>query len=332
MESIYVPDWPSGTVLALNVRGVGIRTPKSHAEEGGQNVDASNTRVKLIVCVLLVSSGGCASARTVEARINNIWEKHAVSVRADNPLSRCYLFGNLLGLLDRIDRELERTPQFFRDNIGPIIIEETFIDNLKVYPFPFLIRGYVDANDETERFAVHIKNRSLLEKTMLFAPRDGELFRHEASHSFQFNVVYAKHRELWLSFLEEFEGSGGSSYLPRHVGPVIYCSIASLLPPLGYIRVRGMPSLYGCLNHPEDFAETHCYLARYGGDVAFLSDSDPTLFRKCKAVEKLLRGPVDPKVSKLRRATDRRDAATLGTGYTPDGLGRITTQPGSRGQ
>ena len=49
-----------------------------------------------------------------------------------------------------------------------------------------------------------------------------------------------------------------------------------------------MPSLYGWLNHFEDFAETHCYMARHGGDEEFLRDSDLALFKKCKAAEPLI--------------------------------------------
>lgn len=247
--------------------------------------------VYVVLCVLLALSAGCASAGRVQAKIKAIKEKHAVTVRADNPLSRCYLFGNLPGLLDRIDRDLERSPQFFKDNLGPVIIEETFADNAATYPFPFLVRGYVDAYERDQGFPVHIKNRSLLERVVFFAPRNGELFLHEASHSFEFNI-HTKRQKLWLSFYKEFQDAGGLPYLPGVVGPLAYSTVVTVLPPLAYTRVPSMPSLYGWLDHFEDFAETHCYLARHGGDVEFLRDSDPALFKKCKAVKELLEGPV----------------------------------------
>ena len=138
---------------------------------------------RAILCVLVAFGGGCASAAGIRARIDGIQQKHAVTIRADNPLSRCYLFGNLPGLLDRIDRELERAPPFFKGNLGPIIIEETFIDNPATYPFPCFVRGYVDPGEEKERFPVHIKNRSVLEKVVFFAPRDGAVsYTHLRAH------------------------------------------------------------------------------------------------------------------------------------------------------
>ncbi len=260
------------------------------------------------LCFLLCLSAGCASSRTIRAKIESIRDKHGVTVRADNPLSRCYLFGNLPGLLDRIDKSLDGTPQFFKDNLGPVIVEESFADNLATYPFPFLVRGYVAAREEEEGFPIHIKNRSLLEKVLVFAARDGELFLHEASHSFEFNV-YTNHSDLWVSFYEEFDGAGGLSYLPSYAGPILYSTLLTACPPLTYLRIGSMPSLYGWLNHFEDFAETHCYMARYGGDVEFLRQSDLALFKKCKAVERLLSGGVGGEIAEVRESP--RGPATM---------------------
>ncbi len=243
----------------------------------------------VIVFVAAVLNAGCTSVSTVRTKVEGIRARHGVTVRADDPLSRCYLSGNLPGLLDRIDRDLARTPSFFKRNIGPVIIEESFLDNLATYPLPFLVRGYVNSREDEEGFPIHIKNRSLAEKVLLFAPRDGELFLHEASHSFEFNVA-TRRRDVWLAFLKEFEDAGGPPHLPPYVGALAYAAAVSSIPPIGYLRVRGMPSLYGWLDHFEDFAETHCYLARHGGDVDFLRESDPVLFRKCMAVQKLCNG------------------------------------------
>ncbi|MCK4373938.1 MAG: hypothetical protein KAX19_01375, partial [Candidatus Brocadiae bacterium] len=245
--------------------------------------------VSFVVCPVLAFSAGCASPAAIQAKVNSIEQRHGGTVVATNPLSRCYLFGNLPRLLDRIDRDLERTPQFFKDNMGPVLIEESLLDNPATYPFPFLIRGYVDPNEEGRGFPVHVKNRSWLQKVVFFAPRDDELFLHEASHSFEF-AIYTRHRDAWLAFLEEFEAAGGVSYLPSHIGPVAYSTVVSLMPPVGYLRVRGMPSLYGWLNHFEDFAETHCFLQRHGGEVEFLRDHDPALFSKCKAAARFVEG------------------------------------------
>ncbi|KPK62336.1 MAG: hypothetical protein AMK73_06250 [Planctomycetes bacterium SM23_32] len=72
------------------------------------------------------------------------------------------------------------------------------------------------------------------------------------------------------------------------MGPLAYAAAATVLPPVAYMRVAGMPSLYGWLNHFDDFAETHCYIVRHGNDVGFLAQADPVLFAKCRAVQRLL--------------------------------------------
>jgi hypothetical protein len=252
-------------------------------------VNAARKVAAVALCLFSGLSVGCASAAAVQSRIETIHSEHGVVVRADNPLSRCYLCGNLPGLLDRIDRDLARTPRFFRENIGPVIIEESFADNPAVYPFPLFVRGYVDPGEAGRGFPVHVKNRSLLEKLLLMAPRDGELFLHEASHSFEF-TIYTEQPERWRRFMAEFEAAGGLPYLPRPFGALAYAAAATVLPPVAYLRVPSMPSLYGWLDHFEDFAETHCYLVRHDGDVEFLRDSDPALLAKCRAVRRLTGG------------------------------------------
>ena len=105
---------------------------------------------------------GCMTRQGLNARLEQLREEHNVVVRAGNPLSRCYLFGYLPGLLDRIDADLDQSPQYFKDNLGPLLIEEMFADNPRTYPAPFLMRGYVDLLDREQGFPIHIKNRSLL--------------------------------------------------------------------------------------------------------------------------------------------------------------------------
>jgi len=132
---------------------------------------------------------GCMSTQALDSRIQQIKRKHNVTVRAENPLSRCYLFGYLPGLLDRIDRDLDSCPQYFKENIGPVIIEENFADNFlrkpALLPFSAFIAGYVDETEAGERFPIHIKNRSLLERALFILPREGEKSLHEATHSFE---------------------------------------------------------------------------------------------------------------------------------------------------
>ena len=63
----------------------------------------------------------------------------------------------------------------------------------------------------------------------------------------------------------------------------------TLLPPLGWIRPRGMPSFYVWVNHWEDVAETHCYLRRHG-DVDFLRSKDKALYDKCRIIDTFTKG------------------------------------------
>jgi len=102
-----------------------------------------------------------------------------------NRLHGLGLFGNLPGLLERIDNDLEKSPDYFKQNLGEVIIEKSFVDNLEVYPFPpFMLRGYVNPYDRKNNYPIHILNRSLLEKILFFAPRESESFLHEATHLF----------------------------------------------------------------------------------------------------------------------------------------------------
>jgi len=45
-----------------------------------------------------------------------------------------------------------------------------------------------------------------------------------------------------------------------------------------------MPSVYGDVNHFEDFAKTHCYLRR--NNIELIKNKDPILYKKCKIVER----------------------------------------------
>ena len=76
-------------------------------------------RLSLIVAaaVLCGLSTGCMTRRSLNARLQAIKDVHGVTVTANNPLSRCYLFGYLPGLLNRIDADLAKCPQYFKDNL-----------------------------------------------------------------------------------------------------------------------------------------------------------------------------------------------------------------------
>ena len=250
------------------------------------------TKLKLELAGLLgLISAGCMSTSKLDTRIQEIRQKHNVEVRAENPLSRCYLFGYLPGLLKRIDEDLEKCPDYFKQNLGPVIIEEWFFDNLDVYKEiypPFIIRGYVNERAREERYPIHIKNRNLLEKILLFAPRDSELFSHEAAHSFTFNVMWDE--KVCKRMVKGWEEAGGLPYLPPVIGGVFYFAFGSAFPPILYLRPDSMASFYGCVNPLEDMAETHCYLLRHDNNIEFLKEEDPAFYRKCKAWEDFIHG------------------------------------------
>ena len=227
---------------------------------------------------------GCISSQVLETKLQQIEKEHNVIVKVDNPLSRCCLFGDICGLLDRIDENLQKCPVYFKENLGPIIIEESFTDNLEVYPAGVFLRSYVYIEEKTQHFPMHIKNYSLLEKILFFAPNDEEIFLHEATHSFEFNVQ-AKSNKEWASFYKQFNGAQTKPY--NNIIPAI---VFFAVPPAGYLRPATMPSLYGACNHLEDSAKTHCYLRRHNGNVEFLKEKDPTLYKKCKIVEKFTEG------------------------------------------
>ena len=236
-----------------------------------------------LVAIVLFALTGCVSQQVVSTKLQDIMDKHGVIVKVENPMSRFALSGNLVALLEQIDADLEKCPQFFKANIGPVIIEESFIDNANAWPLPMGMRGYVSVKEENQRFPVHIKNRSLMEKTLLFAPRDDELFLHEASHSFEFNVGTHKY-EQWLRFYNEFGGSSNNEY-----GGIV-ASLITMALPLPPGAPDGYASFYASVNHLEDFAETHCYLRRH--DIEQIKEKDPVLYQKCKAVEKFVAGQI----------------------------------------
>ena len=227
---------------------------------------------------------GCMTTDALNARVGQIKQKHNVTIRADNPLSRCYLFGYLPGLLNRMDSDLDKCPKYFKDNMGLVLIEETFLDNPSTYPLSPLIRGYVDLDEEEKRFPIHIRNRSLLEKLLFGLPGDGELFLHEATHSFEANVS-VRNTLYWREFKARFDNAQSRSH-----GGVVAMLGFMLLPPLRYVRPQGMASFYGWMNRDEDVAETHCYLRRHDNNVEFLRKRDKALYDKCRILDQFVSG------------------------------------------
>jgi hypothetical protein len=229
--------------------------------------------MRRVILTLLLFISGCAPAfvcdkQTITGRLAEIEHKHSVVIEIKD-------FSNQRGLcelLETIDKDLEICPQYFKDNIGPILIEKSF-DELGSEGI-FLV-GYVNMADTRESYSVHIKSRSALEKVLFPVPRENNVFLHEASHSFELNIKDGNSDE-WKAFCKKFDGAQAEDcnetvFLGR---PLLSESS----------RPASMPSVYGSTNHFEDFAETHCYLRR--NNIELIKDKYPTLYRKCKIVER----------------------------------------------
>jgi hypothetical protein len=225
-------------------------------------------RRAILATVLFIS--GCAPAficdkQTIAGRLAEIEHKHGVVIEIKD-------FSNQRGLcelLEIIDKDLELCPQYFKDNIGPILIEESF-DELGSEG-TFLV-GYVDMADAQRNYPVHIKNRSALEKVLFPVPRENNVFLHEASHSFELNIK-DKNNDGWKTFCKKFDGAQAED-----CGETVSLSRTFLTGPVS------MSNSNDGVNHFEDFAETHCYLRR--NNIELIKDKYPTLYKKCKIAER----------------------------------------------
>jgi hypothetical protein len=229
---------------------------------------------------------GCISQEALQNKLRLIEDKHGIVVCADNGLSRCLLFGNVNKLLDQIDRDLEACPEYFKCHIGNVIIEETFADNPEVCGINLILRAYVDSEDWTEGYAIHIKNRSIGEKILLYGHNEKQIFLHEAMHSFELNMC-ASHPDEWERFYNEFH-----MFRPENYQPILPAAVTLSGLPLDMLglRPKSMASFYGASNHREDVAETWCFLQKHSGQIEFLKAKDPALYGKCLAVEKFVCG------------------------------------------
>jgi hypothetical protein len=229
-------------------------------------------KMRRVVLAVVLFVSGCAPAlvcdkQTILGLAAEIEHKHGVVIEVKD-------FSNQSGLCELlriIDKDLKICPQYFKENIGPIFIEKSF-DELGVEGM--FLAGYVNGADTWENYPVHIKNRSGLEKILFPVPRESNIFLHEASHSFELNIKDVS--DKWDVFCKEF-----SEVQTKEYSETVFLS-RTFLPEL--LRPDSMPSVYGSADHFEDFAETHCYLRR--NNIELIKDKDPTLYRKCKIVER----------------------------------------------
>lgn len=231
-------------------------------------------RVILIFALLL---SGCACNQNLTTYPAEIEQRHGVVIEIKPPLLFAKQNRGVCKLLEIIDKDLEKCPQYFKDNIGPIFIERSFNE---LGPQGVFLAGYVDSGDIWENYPIHIKSRSALEKVLLPVPREDEVFLHEASHSFELNIK-DDISDKWDAFYKEFNEVQTGEY-----GDTVYLS-RTFLPELP--RLVSMPSVHSSVNHFEDFAQTHCYLRR--NNMELIKDKYPILYNKCKIVERFTNPP-----------------------------------------
>ncbi len=225
--------------------------------------------MRRVILTLVLFVSGCAPAlvcnkQTILGRLAEIERKHSVAIEIkdfSNQSSLC----ELLGI---IDEDLEKCPQYFKDNIGPILIEKSF-DEIGVEGIS--LAGYVNMADTQRDYPIHIKNRSVLEKVLFPVPRENNVFLHEASHSFELNIK-DNFSDKWEAFYKEFNNT-----LIKDYNETVFSS-RLLTGPVS------MSSFNDSINHFEDFAETHCFLRR--NNIELIKDKNPTLYRKCRIAER----------------------------------------------
>lgn len=229
--------------------------------------------MRRVILILVLLLSGCACNQNLTTYPAEIEQRHGVVIEikdSSNPSGLCKL-------LKIIDKDLERCPQYFKDNIGPIFIERSFSELGAEGVF---LAGYVDSGDMWENYPIHIKNRSVLEKVLFPVPREDQVFLHEAGHSFELNIK-DDISDKWDVFYKEFDTVRTKEYSET----AFLCR--TFLPELS--RPASIPSAYGSVDHFEDFAETHCYLRR--NNIELIKDKYPVLYQKCKIVERFTNPP-----------------------------------------
>jgi hypothetical protein len=226
--------------------------------------------MRRVILILVLFISGCAPALVCDkqamlGRLAEIEHKHGVVIEVKDSSNQ----RGVCELLGIIDKDLEICPPYFKDNIGPILIEKSF-DELGIEGIS--LAGYVNMADTQRDYPIHIKNRSLLEKILFPVTRENNVFLHEASHSFELNIK-DNFSDEWEAFYKKFDGVQAEDY-----SKIVLLSRTFLTGPVS------MSSSNDGVNHFEDFAETHCYLRR--NNIELIKDKNPTLYRKCKIVER----------------------------------------------
>jgi hypothetical protein len=228
-------------------------------------------RRAILISLLLLS--GCACNQNLTTYPAEIEQRHGVVIKIKDTSNQ----SGLCKLLAIIDKDLERCPQYFKDNIGPIFIERSFNE---LGPQGMFLVGYVDSGDMWGNYPIHIKNRSALEKVLFPVPREDQVFLHEASHSFEFNIK-DDISDKWDVLYKEFSEVQTNKYNKS--------ALVLRFLSLEVSKPDSMASSYASVDHHEDFAETHCFLRR--NNIELIKDKYPVLYKKCKIVERFTNPP-----------------------------------------
>jgi len=226
--------------------------------------------MRMVILTLALLLSGCVCNQNLTTRLVKIEQRHGVVIKIKD-------FSNQSGLcklLEIIDKDLERCPQYFKDNIGPIFIEKSF-DELGSEEMSLV--GYVNMTDTQRDYPIHIKNRSALEKILFPVTRENNVFLHEASHSFELNIR-DNSSDRWEAFCKEFDNIPSEEH-----SETVFLSRAFSSEPVS------MSNFNSSVNHFEDFAETHCFLRR--NNIELIKDKYPVLYKKCRIVERFTAPP-----------------------------------------
>ena len=87
---------------------------------------------------------GCACNQNLTTYPAEIEQRHGVVIEIKPPLFFAKQNRGVCKLLEIIDKDLEKCPQYFKDNIGPICIQRSFNE---LGPQGVFLAGYVDSSD-----------------------------------------------------------------------------------------------------------------------------------------------------------------------------------------